>query len=558
MEKEKNYILKFFTSWIIKIIIIIILIIISLFIFCRYTGLIKPVIWNWQYPVVSLIETDKTEGYVQNNDQLWVNVNFDRNHSNVKKAEIWLDNDIQNSQELLEGSNTYIFRDLYLEEEGQTEFEINYQIEWSLFGEQEGTLGVAFVNPASTLEITEINRSENSFETTVRRTGDYYTFGEAFPNLFNDTEYQDLSTVGYYYINTDSLENLRNHKLNQDDILDALDESFVYNGEISKGYSTKEWTEIHTLNSNSEQTKPINFSEKNLLICFGIAKSSNENQDWFLSFSIPFYANYYGIPEITNLILDNNNGADVKATAYINENNYDDKSQNLMHFTIFSGSEKTPDEYVDDIFISYDSDWQKFEYTFEDILDNEVFFPNGVGVDQIYYYIDAEMWYGSNEKPVYDKDNPGGGNYDKFKHSNIVSEIGTKNRPSNSYDSTPEYQGAELKTLYNFENDTSTFSPYLIWIKTEGASWTGDNPSTYADLYISSTSQSEILYAEDIYEDSISGDDFLIYNNQNGIHFESGDTVTFRLEVTTDEYDWFNDPTGNELIINYEFYLPIE
>ncbi|BDV02384.1 MAG: hypothetical protein HPAVJP_2730 [Candidatus Hepatoplasma vulgare] len=586
-EKNRNFILISFWKKIRNIIIIFFIILCMIFIFLRYTGIISSVFWDWKKPDVSLISNDNTPSFYQNNDQLWVNIDFNTHHSNIKEANVWMQetetkdaSKIQN-QELKEDANTYIFKNISTGSEDEETFYIYYEIEWSLWGKETGELGSYTMHKSSNIDIEVESKSEEDMTISTNRNGEFYTIGEIAPNV--DSYFYNKSSAALYFINEDSISNInkiketdiitlatkankflndKNRKEDYENVIDNILDVIIYQFEIPDGINDYTFNNVKTSNYDLEKTKNLTFDDQYLMIGAGIAKNtypdSENDEPWFLTFSKPFYADIYGIPFIQSSAYFISND-DLQINTLINDNNYDKSENSYIHYTVYVQEEDNIDtfQYLTDAFLEINSYSSFYTYYFYDIVHNDIclnlislYEPNS-----LIFTVQTEMWYGSDLTPVYDSIS--GGNYDSFKHSEAYTAPQVYYGADNNYlySSNIHYGGLTFDTLYNTTNPDS---PYALTMRTENI-WRNDegnvayNPNAKIDIYYSLNNSEPILFKEDVYDILCEDNTYVIFNNDptpNDDLFFAGDEIEIYLDTTIFEYDWFGDLTG-EISANY-------
>ncbi len=119
-----------------KIFIVTLLTIFSFLFFLRWTGYIANTPLNWKRPNVEYIDGEENS-LIQKNDQLWINLRFNKNHANIKTAYVWVD-DKENKKELQPNSNTYIFKNL---ERTESDIKVKLKVEGEFVAD---TLGLYY------------------------------------------------------------------------------------------------------------------------------------------------------------------------------------------------------------------------------------------------------------------------------------------------------------------------------------------------------------------------------------------------------------------------------
>lgn len=587
-SQNKNFVLISFWKRIRNIIIILLVILCIFFIFMRYTGIISPVFWDWKKPDVNLISDSETPPFYQNNDQLWVNVNFNEHHSNVKSASIWIqETEEQGSQELQkqdleEGANTYIFKNLSTGGEEFKTFYIYYHIEWSLWGEEDGELGSYQIEKSANIDVNVTSKTEESMTVTTNKEGEFYTIGEIAPEV-NDY-YKDKSSAAIYFINEDAISDINkikntdiitlitkankflndknrkeDYKNLSTDVLDVL----IYQYQIPDGSNDLTFENIITSNYNPDQKQALNYDDEYLMIGAGVAKrneNSNEehNSPWFLTFSKPFYANIYGTPEIYASGGFYNGKGDLEINTNVKSNNYDQRGDTYIHYTVYVESENdvSTKQYLTDEFFKIEYENPYYTYTFEDIIHDELCLKLIEGdPDWLTFTYEVEMWYGNSITPIYDSQNPiNGGNYQSFKHSNISSNTTTYIKSQKGGNQIIHYDDLTFETLYLISEDSSVYIPYALLITTPGM-WINDegemtfNDEAIVDVYYSVNNNEKTLILSDAYTQLNQINTYPFTNGKLTTEddwFHEGDEIEIYFDITIPLYDWFGTATGEE------------
>ena len=562
MNENKYIVLERFT--IVKQIMSSILVIfLTLLLFLRWTGFFENTLLSWKEPEINLIVSESDDAIEQKNDQLWINLEFDSHHSNVKEAKIWVDDEAY-SQDLIEGKNTYIFRGLT-----SGSHKIEYNLEWSLFGNKSES-HMFDISNVSTFDfdiLEDITRTEEEVEIDINREGDFI-------------DINGVSTAGLYYLNSSIGKKISNLSTTQYEkisngieiekgvkILDSLEDKKILGSQdilikqsnIEDGSNEIEFSEVIVDDLGNTEVMSENTNKRYTMIPMGMSMFQDRI---YLVISFPFGAYTYGIPQINNFNAYANDNGDITVNQLVwDRNNYDKSGEEYIQFNLYSSNDgQSTWNPVGSEIITL----AKFEgsdsYTYEGILKNEEYFevpPSFNGV--LNYKIEVQIKYGylSGSLPEVNDTPP--------KSSNLIEESFIYYSPATIYD----YSNSYLAPFYKYStNDNDEIEQVSVYWNT--GEWI-DTPDFTSKLSVESRvyDDSEGTYTEwDLFQemsnlsylnfDSNSNlDESIIVNGDilNGIsvNINEGDVIDLRIKVATEEVDWWDDTTGE--FINY-IYLP--
>ncbi len=526
-----------------KVFTFVLLILLFVFVFFRWTGFISNTPLSWKRPDVSIIDND-VSAIEQKNDQLWVNVNYNKNHSNIKNATIYVDDNI-GTQELVEGNNTYIFNNL---ESGI--HTITYKLEWSLFGSTSESINFEMFNVSTiTYDVSkDIVRDEEEVRANIKQSGEFL-------------EYNGVSTAGLYYFNSDVFSKTVNEgfdykTITRNSLIDIINnqEIFIKQKTLMEGMNDITISEVIVDKEGNTEILKDNTQKRYTIIPAGLVSFEGIT---YLVISLPFYAYTYGIPEILYFSSYGNKDGDIRIdNLQWRQNNYDKSGNSFMQIELFNDiSSETP--VLRDIVEL--SDFLRNGYVYKKILRNDAYFEIPSSLDEnIHWKVSLQIKYGyqNNEIPSLDDDAP--------KMSNSLTLYSSYNSPSIQDSIDNDFSYYPPKYIYNVEKDGYINNASILW---STAYWI-DVPDIKS--LISLETKTIVDGVESDWEDyddiqnlrynklagSSSIDNLTIENNSviNGNEINlNEDTLSLRLRVETPIYDWWNKLEGYD--IKY-IYLP--
>lgn len=361
-----------------KILIGILLLVLSCLFFLRWTGYITNTPLNWKRPNVEYID-GKDNGIIQKNDQLWINLRFNKNHAQIKTAYVWVDNK-ENKKDLQPNSNTYIFKNLT-----SGTHDIGYELKWSLFGYKSATTTFDMSN-LNTIVFQGLKRDETKVSVNLLTEG---TFVE--------------NTLGLYYFDVNSYKKSKEEKeFNISDIL-------VKQTDLDEGVNELTFDSVVDGNGNEFQFID-NPYRKYLLFGGGITQIDGKT---YLVYSIPFYGFVWGTPSINWFYTTENEKTGTVTVPYLGiyENNFNNGGQEWLQFDFYY-NDGLNWQIADQKLIEYQQ-FNRNGISFERILRDEKYFPIPTNPnDEIKYRIGVQLKYGYdlNEVPQIDDDPPNASN----------------------------------------------------------------------------------------------------------------------------------------------------
>lgn len=342
-----------------KAFIVVLITIFVILFFLRWTGYITNTPLNWKRPNVEYIDS-RENSLIQKNDQLWINLRFNKNHANIKNAYVWVD-DKDNRKDLQPNSNTYIFKNL---ESG--DHEIGYELDWSLFGHKEEST-IFNMSNLNTVILEDLDRSESDLNVRLKVEGDFVG-----------------DTLGLYYLDVNSYK--KNKALGINDFL-------VKQADLNSDENTLTLDSV--IDSDGNELKFIDYPNERYLL-FGGGMTQIEGKT-YLVYSLPFYGYVWGVPSIYSISssVNEKNGTVTISGIGINENNFDNEGQEWLQFD-FLYKDGADWKIADQKLIEYEA-FRKNGLNFQNILRDETYFPTPSDHNEwLDYGVRVQLKYGYN------------------------------------------------------------------------------------------------------------------------------------------------------------------
>ncbi len=515
---------------------IVFLFLLSILIFFRWTGLIDETIFSWKRPEISLLKNNPFE---QKNDQLWVNVTFNKNHAHVKEAQIWIDDDDSNAKNLKNGTQTYIFKNL-----NNGIHKVNYKYKWSLFGEKSGDFNV---------EMDEVSKIFFNPFTDLKRYEDKITIKTKVVGNFLDFDGDGKNSAGIYYVNTELINHwgitrfnikekiikkILNKEFSIKDWIKILNEIFIKQIDLNSGdVEINDITEIKVKNDPNDTVieKLSDHKGKNYgLFPFGF---SIYQKRIYVSFAPFFNAYVWGIPLIKKI----NSHVEEKGTIVVDQididkNNFDSKGKNYLQIEVLNNIEGNDNwQTVSTKIIEY-NEFKRKKIKFDGIMTNEDLFPIDSDLTKpLTYKIKVQLKYGYNDDELPDKDIPGP------KNSNIlVSQVFSLSSSWKSSDEEIIFNQPYYQSIYNEDHDFEKIK--INWESSEWINLPEKNSKVSAYWKVVNKNDNTLIKDYTLI-DEINKIDFK--NLSNG---KTNDTI-----FTKDD---FIDIKENKIIISLHLYVP--